>query len=594
MCGITGLIKTSINSRDVGIFNRMRDSLAHRGPDGYGTIQSGNILLGHRRLAIIDLSESGNQPMHTEDRRYYITYNGELYNFLDIKNDLVKSGYSFFGSSDTEVVLNAYIEYGPDCLKKFNGMFAFAVLDTFKKELFLARDRFGQKPLYYYLKNGVFAFASELRAFRENPDIELEKSTESLNCYLALGYVLSPKTIYRHLYQLDPSTYLKINHKLEIVEKAKFWNYEDYFAQKSKDKLPVKKEKIFSLLKKSVNARMVGDVPLGSLLSGGMDSGIVTYLLQSNAPEPVSTFSIGFELPSYNELGDAKRLAEFLGTVHASGIINRGNYYELCDEAVSKLDGLLGDNSFIPTYALFKLASGDVKVVLSGDAGDEMFAGYATYRADLIFEIAKYCPGFILRYLSRRKRVNSERKVGFGFKMQQFAYGSQFDYRKAHYCWRMIFRPEERVSILGEENRELVYDTDPLREFEKYYERVKHLNRLDQHLFVDAMTWLPDDILTKVDRSSMSCGIEARTPFLDKDFVEYAASLEAEDKLSIFENKAILKESFRKKMPEFVFKKPKSGFNMPVANYMQPEFFNEFQDYTYFIYRRAMQTEKVF
>lgn len=587
MCGIVGKIANNITSEDVSEVIRMRDSMSHRGPDAFGVYKDENCVLGHRRLAIIDLSDRGKQPMSSSDGRFTIIYNGEVYNYLDIKRRL-KRNYKFNSNTDTEVILYSYIEYGPSCLDHFNGMFAMAIWDNFKKELFLARDRLGQKPLYYYRSDTQFYFASELRAFKHLRNIELKKSLEGINQFLALGYTLSPKTIYENLLQLEAGNYLVVKESGSYTEQKKYWFYENYFKSESNEKTTNNLSNIVDLLDSSVKRRMMSDVPLGSFLSGGIDSSIISYLLKKNSNNHTHTFSIGFGVSDYDESKDALKVANELNTIHSEKKINEDDYNFYFDFGIKNMDGLLADNSYIPMLAVSKLASEKVKVVLSGDGGDELFGGYITYKSDLLHQYSSYIPDQVLKLISKRKQVNRHKKVGMDFKVQQFAYGSQFDYKKAHYSWRLIFRPEERIKILGSEYKELIYDTDPFLIFEDHYRKVSHLEIMDQHFYVDAMTWLTDDILVKVDRSSMLFSIEARAPFLDKEVVQFTAGLNWQEKIDLFNSKKILKEAFRSLLPGFIFKKKKSGFNFPISNYIENKHFNEFQDYCAYLFRRKI------
>jgi asparagine synthase (glutamine-hydrolysing) len=299
------------------------------------------------------------------------------------------------------------------------------------------------------------------------------------------------------------------------------------------------------------------------------------------------TFSVGFNQKSYNELDDADKVAEWINTKHHGIIIGNENNNVLLEDSLDVFDELLSDNSLIPMVEVSKLASNYVKVVLSGDGGDELFGGYITYKADQLLPwVKKIVPRFLRNELAKNRKVVSSKKLDYQFKMQQFFYGSKYDYRKAHYLWRLIFRPEERIKILGEDNRELVYDTDPVRKFMDYYRQVEHLDILDQHLYVDAMTWLTDDILVKVDRSSMASSIEARAPFLDIDLVNYASSIPSNLKLKNLSSKYILKKAVTNQIPDFSIYKKKSGFNSPVNIWIDREEGNEFQDFNKYVFNR--------
>lgn len=596
MCGIAGKLINDTIKESVDTVSEMCQTMAHRGPDNQGVENCGNFILGHRRLSIIDLSENANMPMFSEDKQYCITYNGEFYNFKEVREELKKKGYHFRTNSDTEVLLKAFIEYKEKCLKKINGMFAFAIWDKKNKKLFLARDKFGQKPLFYYKDNKKnFLFASELKAFQADKSISLSYSVESINSYLALGYILNPATQYEYLYSLEPATYMCIDAKANIIDKVRYWDYSKTFENKIQKNEKQIANELNELLRQAVYRRMISDVPVGSFLSGGIDSSAIVSFMKEIHRGDLHTFSVGFTQKSYNELSDANKVAEWIQTKHHGIIVGKENHDILLNDSLNVFDELFSDNSMIPMVEVSKLASKHVKVVLSGDAGDELFGGYITYKADKLLPwIKMITPKFVRDELSRNRKISSSKKIDIQFKMQQFFYGSRYDYRKAHYAWRLIFKPEERIKILGEKYRELVYDTDPVRKFMDYYNQVKHLDKLDQHLYVDAMTWLTDDILVKVDRSSMASSIEARAPFLDIDLVNYASSIPSSLKLKNFNSKYILKKSLENQIPDFSIHKKKSGFNSPVSTWIDRLESNEFQDFNMYVLNNKLKNTTIF
>lgn len=590
MCGIAGKLNWHI-SPNADVVRKMCDKMAHRGPDDSGIAALGNIVLGHRRLSIIDLSEKAHQPMASSDNRYHIVYNGEVYNFKELKSELKKAGVSFNSESDTEVVLYSYIKWGAACLNRFNGMFAFAIWDDKVKELFLARDRFGKKPLYYYLDPERFVFASELTALVCDPEIPKNISYEAMNCYLALGYVLSPMTFYKDIFKLEPASYMLISGSGRILKKERYWNYADSFRVKNNSGEKDIAGNILELLRLAVQRRMISDVPLGSFLSGGIDSSSISALAKRYHEGELHTFSIGFEQKSYSELADASRAAKFIGTIHHSGLCKIDGSLDVLGEAVDAYDEPFADNSLIPTLELSKFTSAYVKVALSGDGADEIFAGYITYKADRYFKYAKAVPLFtrkLLMGILGRGSVKARHKIGLRYRQRQFLYGTLFSPEKAHYAWRLIFNPEERIDILGQEHRELVYGTDPFFIFEKHYNNVKDLHWLDRHLYVDAMTWLTDDILVKVDRASMKNSIEVRCPYLDVELASYAASIPAELKMRGFRTKYILKRALQGVLPEFIINKKKSGFNAPVGEWLKDDSMDEFKAFNKYVFKRKV------
>ena len=589
MCGIAGKVNWTSTPGTSAVL-KMCSKLTHRGPDDSGIISLKKITLGHKRLSIIDLSERARQPMTSEGGRYYIVYNGEVYNFKDLRRELEGVGVVFKTSSDTEVVLYSYIQWGVKCLDKFNGMFAFAVWDNHKEELFLVRDRFGKKPLYYYIDpNKGIVFASELTALICDKDVPKKMSNEALNCYLSLGYILSPMSLYEDVLKLEPATYLLMSNAGNSVNKIRYWNYADAFGTKTAESENNVAVNVLGLLEESVKRRMISDVPVGAFLSGGVDSSAIVGIMKKYHSGPLHTFSMGFDKENYNELYYANKAAKWFGTDHHDKICRIEQGRSLVDDAIDAYDEPFGDNSLIPMVEVSQIASSYVKVVLSGDGADEMFAGYLTHKADKYYYYARHLPLFMKKLLIRFGEsfpAGGLKKLDWRYKQKQFFYGTIHSPEKAHYLWRIIFHPEERVEILGKEYKELVYDTDPFFVFKKYYDNVKDLHWLDRNLYVDGMTWLPDDILVKVDRASMKSSIEARCPYLDIDLVNYAASIPPDLKLKGFQTKYILKKSLGEVLPDFVLNRAKSGFNAPVGAWLGADTVDEFKVFNEYVFNR--------
>lgn len=586
MCGIAGKVNWN-NMRGSDVIGGMCEKMKHRGPDDNGIVYLKNAVLGHRRLSIIDLSVSARQPMSSSDGRYYIVYNGEVYNFREIRAELETLGLNFKTKSDTEVILYAYMQWGPECLNKFNGMFAFAVWDDLRKELFLARDRFGKKPLYYHIGAGEVTFASELGALMMDDGISKTVSYEALNSYLALGYILSPMTLYKDIFKLEQATYMLISDYGKSVIKNCYWDYAGEFGNKVKTGKEEIAANLLNLLDEAVKRRLAGDVPIGAFLSGGIDSSSVSKIMMKYHRGDLHTFSVGFDQESYNEINSAGRAAKWIGTIHHSMVCKSSLSQKMIDEAMEAYDEPFSDTSMIPTFALAKFTAKHVKVALSGDGADEIFAGYITYKADRYYFYARLLPLFMRKFLVKfgvNEHRSRQKKLGFAYKQKQFFRGTLDSPEKAHFLWRIIFSPEERINILGEDKRELVYDTDPFLTFKKYYKKVKELHWLDQSLYVDAMTWLADDILVKVDRASMRNSLEVRCPYLDIDLVKYAASIPADFKMAGLETKYILKKALRGTLPDFILKKKKSGFNAPVGAWLGFNGLDEFKFFNQYIF----------
>jgi asparagine synthase (glutamine-hydrolysing) len=471
-------------------------------------------------------------------------------------------------------------------------MFAFAIWDNNLKELFLARDRFGKKPLYYYKNAGKMTFSSELTALVCDSEIPREISYEALNSYLALGYILSPMTLYKDIFKLESATFMVVSDSGKTVKNARYWDYAQKFRKKvNSDEVEVA-ENVLNLLDGAVRKRMVSDVPIGAFLSGGIDSSSVSSLMKKYHRGDLHTFSIGFDQESYSEIEDADRAAQWIGTIHHNKICKAENHLELINDALEAYDEPFADNSCIPTFALARLTSSHVKVALSGDGADEIFAGYITYKADRCYYYAKILPLFMRKLLVKfgeDMHPRKQSKLSFGYRQKQFFHGTLHSPEEAHYLWRIMFHPEERVAILGEDKRELIYDTDPFNVFKKYYEKVAGLHWLDKNLYVDAMTWLTDDILVKIDRASMRNSIEVRNPYLDVDLASFSASIPAGLKMRGLKTKYILKASLKNVLPDFILNKKKSGFNAPVGAWLGSDGRDEFKLFNKYVFDKKVK-----
>lgn len=586
MCGIAGMIRPGGHGLHESV-SKMVARLTHRGPDHHAVVDvDEGVVFGHTRLSILDLSPLGHQPMTTPDGRYTITYNGEVYNFAELREELRRFGHRFVSQSDTEVILAAFAQWHTAAFDRFNGMFAIGIWDRVARELILARDRFGKKPLYYTALGGGLSFTSELTAFQLLPDIgpRLAISTAALNHYLAIGYVLSPLTIYQDTFALEPATYLRYRDG-RIVETSRYWDYGASFRRRvhgSEDQIA---EELFGRLDCAVRRRLVSDVPVGAFLSGGADSSGIAALAQRHLPYPLHTFTIGFEDSSYDESAEAQVVATSLGTTHHERRLGHGNIASMIDEAIGVYDEPFSDTSLVPTVALAQLARQYVTVALSGDGADEIFAGYATYRADRLKRRADLLPGGVRRLIAGRlARVQGSRsKVSVGFKLSQFAKGLARDYQAAHYAWRELHSEAERIAIIGSDHAEEIRESDPLRVFRGHYDQVRDLDQLSQHLYVDAQTWLVDDVLVKVDRASMASSLEVRCPFLDRDVVEYVAGIPSQLKIRGGAQKYILKKMLARHLPGSTLARKKTGFNAPINAWLGHDGDNEFRYFNRYV-----------
>ncbi len=571
MCGICGYIHLDKSKRpSEAILKSMMDTLKLRGPDDAGVFLKNNVALGHRRLSIIDLA-SGHQPMTNVDGSIAIVYNGEVYNFPEIKDELIKKGRSFKTHSDTEVVIQAYEEYGVDCLKLFNGMFAFAIWDSRKDLLFVARDRFGKKPLYYGTFDNQFIFGSELKALLKHPSARKEINTDAVSKYLAYEYVPTPYSIFKNIYKLEPASYLVLkNGKTEIKE---YWDLE--FERGAKFDLKEAEKRLLELLKESVRKRLISDVPLGVFLSGGIDSSaVVAMMAELMDPKSIKTFSIGFKEKSFDESSDARRVAEYFGTDHREEILDPGAMLGIFPKILDLLDEPFADSSIIPTYLVSKFTRQHVTVALGGDGGDELFLGYPSFLAHKIDEYLSMIPGALkkipLQVLARITAASTD-YMSANFKAKRFLRGLDFSGDVRHQAWIGSFTPREQKNLflpgLGLDlGQSKIYAPT-----KRAFDNTAKLAPLDKAIYIYVKTYMTDDILTKVDRASMANSLEVRAPFLDADFARFACSIPVSQKLKNFNTKWILKDALKGKLPEETLKKSKKGFAVPVAKWLKED-----------------------
>ena len=441
MCGITGILNFNGSVVDKLLLRRMTDVLSYRGPDGEGFYVDKNVGLGHRRLAIIDLSDAGKQPMCNHDGTIWITFNGEIYNFQELRRDLEGRGYRFSSSTDTEVIIHAYEEYGVDCVGFLRGMFSFAVWDVNKKQLFLVRDRVGKKPLVYYKDNDRFVFASEIKAIIEDKTIKREVSQEALSNYLGYGYVPAPLTIFKNIYKLLPGHCMIVDNKGNITIKQ-YWDLqfketnfsEDYYCKKT-----------LELLEESTKIRMFSDVPLGAFLSGGVDSSAVVAMMAKNSEQPIKTFSIGFEEQEFNELPYARIIAEKFNTDHKEFIV-KPDAIKILPKLVWYYDEPFADSSALPSYYLAQLTKKHVTVSLNGDGGDENYAGYDRIKAMNVLKIYKKVPKFARRIINYSVEKLPEKRIIKSAK--RFTNASNYDVNDSYYSFLNMFSDREKDALL--------------------------------------------------------------------------------------------------------------------------------------------------
>lgn len=571
MCGIAGAVNWR-QLADTQAVGRMVRRLAHRGPDHEGIAVRGAAILGHRRLAIIDLSPDANQPMADVDERIWIVFNGEIYNYQELRADLIAGGARFRTRSDTEVILEAYKRWGDACLDRLNGMFAFGLWDEGRQRLLLARDRLGEKPLYYAeLPGQGLVFASELKALRLYPGVGRDISPGALGHYLSLNYILHNECILLGAHKLPPGHFL-IAERERPIQVRSYWD----LARCFRDKRVVRSraqaaEELSSLIDDAVRLRLVSDVPLGAFLSGGMDSSAIVGAMRRVRPNTDTlSFTIGFPEAGFDETPAARATAKALAAQHYERVVGVDLARDL-PAIVQAVDEPFADTSIVPTYHLAEFARSRVTVCLSGDGGDEIFAGYPTYAADRLRHLTAWVPGpatHMLAQLADRVMPVRHAKLGFGYKLQQFLRGHALPAQRAHYFWRTILSDEMKRDVLAPDVRTAVMATDPFTTFNRYFHDVADCDYLDQAMYVDIKTWLADDILVKLDQATMAHALEARLPLLDYRLVEYAASLPVSWKYRGLEQKHIFRLSQRHRLPEAVLRRRKTGFNAPVSQWL--------------------------
>ena len=582
MCGIAGVVDWR-QPGDLHAVGRMLQRLAHRGPDHEAVTVRGAAILGHRRLAVIDLSPNADQPMVDAGGRIWIVFNGEIYNYRELRADLAARGARFRTRSDTEVILEAYKHWGKACLERLNGMFAFALWDEGEQRLLLARDRLGEKPLYYsVLPTGGIVFSSELKALRLYPGVGNDINPAALGHYLSLNYILHTECILKDVQKLPPGHYL-VAEPARPVQVFSYWNLARCFHEKTALSRPRAAEELASLIDDAVRLRLMSDVPLGAFLSGGIDSATVVGAMRRVSPTAdTQTFTIGFHDPGFDETSAACETARVLATRHHEQVVDVDLASQLAD-IVSAVDEPFADSSIVPTYYLAKFARSQVTVCLSGDGGDEIFAGYSTYAADRLRHLTSWIPAPATRALatlSDRLLPVRHSKVGAGYKLRQFLHGHALSVQRAHYSWRTIFQDDLKRAVLHPDVRASVMSADPFVVFERYFHDVADCHYLDQAMYVDIKTWLADDILVKVDQATMAHSLEVRPPLLDHRLVEYAATLPAGWKYRGLEQKHILRLSQRSRLPAGVLQRRKAGFNAPVSRWLSGGLFDMARDVT--------------
>jgi len=570
MCGIAGIVMAEGEYLDQSALRNMTDSILHRGPDGEGFYFGESVGLGHRRLSIIDI-EGGVQPMHSVDKKVILSFNGEIYNFQYLRRELEALGHKFLTHSDTEILLHAYLEWGKDCVSRLRGMFAFAIWDHRSNELFLARDRLGIKPLYYsVLPNGSFIFGSELKAILAHPARTRKLRVDALEDYLMLGYVPDPKSIVEGVHTLSPGHILVKTMTSPTYRAHCYWSPN----MESGGGAITDEEELLGRLDEAVKMRMIADVPLGAFLSGGMDSSAVVGLMSGHSIEPIETCAIGSEDPDYDESGYAQLVSDHFKTHHRTRFTSAHDGVQLVDEMAKVFDEPFADLSAMPTYRVCALAREKVKVALSGDGGDELFAGYRRHKFHMVEErfrgalpqmlrrsifapLAKIYPkmDWAPQYLRAKSTLEALSKTS-----------------AEAYCQSVSKTPDrDRYRLYTNKMRKTLAGYHPHDRFNELAAEVQGADPLSLIQYIDLKTYLPGDILTKVDRTSMAHSLEVRVPILDHKFVEYSLRLPAENRIQDGVGKAVFKGALRGFLPDETLDRSKRGFMVPAVKWFRNE-----------------------
>jgi asparagine synthase (glutamine-hydrolysing) len=562
MCGIVGLVQSDPKKQvSLSLLKRMCDVIQHRGPDDSGTWTQGHVGMGMTRLSIIDIA-GGQQPIHNEDKTVWIVFNGEIYNYRELRQELLEKGHRFYTSSDTETIVHLYEEYGDNCVDYLRGMFAFSIWDQRKEMLFLARDRLGKKPLHYYLDGKGLIWGSEIKSILQCPDVSREVYPPALVNYLAYGYVPDPDTMFKGIYKLPPGSIL--TYKNGKVDVRPYWDVEYKVEKIQSEEFYI--ERLLEILSESVKLRLVSEVPLGAFLSGGIDSSMVVALMARHMTEPVKTFSIGFEDQSYDELHYARTVAKEFGTDHHEEIV-KPDAESIIQDLVRQFDEPFADSSAIPSYYVSKMAKQWVTVALSGDGGDELFGGYPRYLNGAAARWTNWIPKSIKKGIFQNiagllpewsPGINTLRNISCDENERYIRHMSK-GISTVH------------KDVFSREFIDKVDNTDPSPALMRYLDAVKEKDRVTRRMYQDTKTYLPGDLLTKVDRTSMMVSLEVRAPILDHHLVEFAATIPSYLKINGNSTKYIFKKAAERLLPKEVIYRSKQGFAVPVKTWIRRE-----------------------
>ena len=590
MCGFCGILSLDPSSPPAhrGLLDRMTDTMVHRGPDDRDVYLGREIALGHRRLAVIDLSRAGRQPMASEDGAVRLVYNGEVYNFRELAEeyDLRGRGHVFRSRTDTEVLLHLYQELGVEMVHRLNGMFALAIWDGRERALYLIRDRFGIKPLFYQRDAGHFRFASEIKAILADGRVPREPSLQALHDYLSFDYVPGPQTAFQGIHEVPPAHWMRVGAD-GSTHLQRYWDlpFVGEGEPRAQAEKPRTEEEIVTgarnLMEASVRRRLVADVPIGVLLSGGMDSSALVALMARQVREPIRTYAVGFRERSFDEREAAARVAGHFGTIHRDVVVTPERVRELLPEYLRFIDEPYADGSAIPTWWVSSLARDEVVVLLSGEGGDELFAGYETYAAYKAASLARRVPRWVRKGLLAPLAAAlpvSHRKLSLEFRLKRFLGGLDLPPADAHLWWRMVLTESRKRALYAPGVLDALTPEAPERHFREVFHRSggDPLNRL---LHVDSSIFLPDDLMIKNDRMTMAHSLEARVPFTDLHLAEFMAGVPGRRKLPGLRKKHLMRRALAGLLPPEILRRKKVGLELPYSSWLTRELKDVLLDY---------------
>ncbi|WP_138935628.1 asparagine synthase (glutamine-hydrolyzing) [Roseovarius arcticus] len=574
MCGICGILRLNRGpATDEALISKMADTLAHRGPNDDGTWLDDRIALGFRRLSVIDLSYAGHQPMTNEDGSIVIVFNGEIYNFQELKEKyrLEERGHVFKSRTDTEVLIHLYEEIGLDMIPELNGMFAFSLWDSRTQSLHLVRDRYGIKPFFYQKDDDHFRFGSEIKAIIADDRVVRRASMQALHDFLSFNYIPGTQTAFEGIHEIAPGHHMTVSLAGDITTK-RYWDLDFTVDHNITEEVAIKRS--YELMDKAVQRRLIADVPIGVFLSGGLDSSTLVALMDKHVNTPVHTYSVGFEDQSFNELPYARIVAEQFGTVHREVMITADMVRDMLPKYLSFIDEPYGDGSAIPTYYVSELAKDEVVVVLSGEGGDEAFAGYDTHAAYEVYRQARKIPAFIRNGILKRLAnclPVSDKKLSFEFKVKRFLGGLDLPPEEAHHWWRIVLGEAEKRDLYTD----AVTDAAPLepavRHFTRAFEHSGAAETLSGLMYIDSTVFLPDDLMIKNDRMTMAHSLEARVPFTDPDLTAFLAKVPSKMKMKNRRKKHLMRRAMENELPASILDKKKVGLEMPYSRWLKHE-----------------------